>query len=1496
MPNLIPLAQNEAAYRGFSEATIRNIPGTAGGGLLTKTNLLSFGSAVGISLIEYLLRPGTEQVVNVGEVRLSIDPQWPSRRVFGRREVGGQVFFAGSRVYKDGNWRPNSGLPGGSVYVDRDAKDPSVGLLDVAAWVSEGALTELEGIRIRDEYIALKKTTISGVDYYTPVTVTGTAVPKYFGAFYVRKYFGVDQTDRELSSRYSRSRASNPDTEQSTVWDARRKDANHSWVCVTFVDTHRDVWNNFGDFTDISFLVKGQKVSDMTAPTDKTKSVYTDNVAAVQHWIECNLVEGQDYASVSHRHFQDAYNWAAITHDNEYELFSDLPDGVKRQATQGKRLTFYRDMPPKSKNGTLNIAIEEGFDLGEFRNICDTIRQGFTYESVSKLCVTTGQNLDMTGAVAIDPKDIISIRTEAQPRRQGSFNTLRARMVQSQAHGYQPIELEIGDDHSIERDGGKIPQNLGDLDGMTDYMEVARKMNSLVYRQRFNQIWRVTLLPHYKYLKALPDDPIFLNSRIAQVENHPTRIIAKEIDEDTGQVTLVLRYAPHNEFIDKQSLPPIEQPPGRAPLPHAITDLVFHGSPGTKFGFAHVSLEWDSPRYYKTTIVSWRPENGTWNAGIPVENDRTDTQRYSLDGVDFDVGSVYEFEVVNENGYGEKSIPYREKWTARSDTTAPPAPSGVVATGLVQGVHISRTEIDPAAVPDYSKTTASITYTPTGGTEKTENKEFLGTDAEWRFSDIGKNEKISLSIVVKDVDTAGNESTGVTVATTTESAVEIAGSFDNFPIGGRFGWNNYQQRTPAESPADPWDALSWYINDRMPPRPAVAGPPLTKALFEALGTSAGGSDLIVLNPGTIGGLNFTDFCDANSERAANFTFAKFTDTRVRAWISDDYWAIYRLRYMSFATHDRTIDGTISTIWFRPILVHSHFVTPPTFGSGTGQPTLYLDFQLSRGAKGEPGDRGLPGQRGLPGGRGERGLPGVDGDEWRFVIQDTATAGTPSITNKTDRTVDPGTPTGWKKFNSGDADLQIDNVLKPFRWEAASQKVNGRWSDWKIILLSVGGERVQAWFTFVARHKFVQWRRWKEYQITNNVESVTDYTDADVPIRVTGTEARAKALDALRWVDGTGPQSKTPPVPGKQFGNSSSITVPQKVIRGAREATTPSDTITTLSPLFNMDMRYRNNESEGWHLAPANDWNFGVIDAALAEAAGQRHFEEWCTHRYYDSETLGRYQDFVTPEFCRELDHEAFVPVGGLRGQALFHDATSTLWKFIELADIAGFTGTGGLWTQIRAEVTQLLADVATLKAAPAPVDPITIGFNMITYKSFRATVSGGGSGNYSIRYKRQTDNVWITLASQVANYFDVPQSPRTLEAGTTYDIQGSVGTLPFSATHTVTTENQTAPAPPTHLSGTRSGASLTVTWNEGTAGKGVTWDTVTNYRVIVTTQSGDQTIKNISGATTASFTIRSLVDQHFPYHVSVEAFNSIGRSRRTQRSIPVPSSGGGGEQ
>ena len=335
----------------------------------------------------------------------------------------------------------------------------------------------------------------------------------------------------------------------------------------------------------------------------------------------------------------------------------------------------------------------------------------------------------------------------------------------------------------------------------------------------------------------------------------------------------------------------------------------------------------------------------------------------------------------------------------------------------------------------------------------------------------------------------------------------------------------------------------------------------------------------------------------------------------------------------------------------------------------------------------------------------------------------------------------------------------------------------------------------------------------------------------------------------------------------------------------------------------MDMRYRNSESEGWHLAPANDWNFGVIDAALAEAAGQRHFEEWCTHRYYDSETLGRYQDFVTPEFCRELDHEAFVPVGGLSGQALFHDATSTLWKFIELADIAGFTGTGGLWTQIRAEVTQLLADVATLKAAPAPVAPITIAFSNITYKSFRATVSGGGTGHYALRYKKQTDTNWITLASQVASRFDVPQSPRTIDENTTYDVQAAVGDATFSPTHTTTTRSKTAPATPTHLSrrwsvvNTRTNeGNLTVSFRSGTDGKNVTWDSITSYTAQLRNESGTNVLyeQTLGGAQSAVTFIR--VGTTKVYSFRLTANNDVGSSTPAELTINPPSSGGGGDQ
>ena len=1482
-----------------TQVVTRNNAGSLLAGVVAKSNLLSFALIGGLSLAERWLRSRRDRTLQTRDFNLSIDPQWPSKRVFGRREVGGQVFFAGYSIYRGDKdrtkWTPPTALPGRNQFlpvtsgggIGTDEEDESTSLLDMAIWISEGTLTGLDGIRIGDQYIALQEQN----GFYTPVPdPPSTNSHAYNGGFYIRTHFGDSNTDNEISGRYSshaqaRGRES---WDESVLWDSRRKDDGHSWVAITFVDNNRNLWDRFNDFENIAFLVRGQQVSDMSDPTNKNALRYTDNVAAVQHWVECNLVEGQDYDSVSHRHFQDAYNWAAISHDNNFDIFFPDTNNELRQARQGQKNAFYRDMPNRSKNGTLNIQIDADFDVEEFREHCDTIRQGFTYEYADKLCITVGKNLDMTNAVVIDNEDIVSIRPEPQSNISASMNTLRARMEQSQAHGYQPVDIEISDPQSVRRDG-VITQNLGTLVGMTDYMEVVARMNSLVYRQRISQTWRVTVLPQRKYFSALPDSPILLNSLMGRLENHPCRIVAREVEHQTGQITFVLRYAPPNEFVSENYLPPIEYPPGRVPQPNVVTDITFIGRPGVKSGTAGLSIVWASPIYYKYATIAWREENKIWSDRKVVENNRSNSQTYSFDGVDFKVGTIYEFEVVNQNSYGQRSIPYRKKWTARSDTTAPPAPSGVVVTGLVQGVHISRTEIDPATVPDYAKTTATITYTPTGGTEKTENKEFVGTDAEWRFADIGKNDVISLSIVVKDVDTAGNESTGITVTTTTESAYELTNLFENLPIGARFTYNDYQQRTPVETPPDTWENGSWYYINNPPPTPSSIGPPPTRALFESFGVAGQGSDAIVLNPDDSGSLSLVDFADANSERRAprvgREQFPKFANTLVKIGTSDDYYGIAKIRTLRYTV----VDGNVYSIWFSAYWVHTHFVTPPTFGAGVGQPTLTFDFQLSRG------NRGPVGPRGNPGGRGIQGLPGEDGDEWRFVIQDTATAGTPTITNKTDRTVDPGVPTGWKKFNSGDADLKIDNILKPFRWEAASQKINGRWSDWQIILLSVGGEKVQAFFTFVPRHKFVQWRRWKSYQITNNVESVTDYTDADVPSSVTGTDARAKALDALKWIDGTGPQSKTPPVPGKQFGNSSTITVPQRVIKGVRESTTPVDTITTSSPLFIMDVRYRNSESDAWVVLPTNHWVFGVVTAVQAEQAGLRHFDEWCTHRYYDSETLGAFQDFTTPEFCRELDHEAFVPVGGTNGQVLFHGSTDTYWKKVEMADIEGFTGTGGQWTNLLARVLKAEQDIATLKSAPSPVDPISIGFSMITRTSFRATVSGGGSGNYQLRYKLHTLGTWNNLPSQVSNSFDVT---RFVVASRTYDVQALVGSGSWSPTHTVTTLNETVPGPVRNTRIVRVPQfplTFTVQWDVPTEGQGVTWDTITGYRAQGSYQSDFSVIDRTNNLFSSSRQITFSVTR-YPYYVRIEAQNSLGYSIPVDVTVNAPSSGGGGDQ
>ena len=790
--------------RGFGSGVVASqaaspaaSPAAAGSlfGFLSPMDLVSYGSLVGLHFLDKAIAGKEPIYYEHRRTNLQINPQWPSRRLFGRVEVSGNLLWAGRRLYP---WsgEQSSTNPVWSPIEELQSNIPSffnqrIVLLDRAIWLGEGTAEQIDYVRINGELVKLDRVVLNGVPYYTPVrerfryhsSVSSNIISPYYRKFYIREHFGVDRTDAELLARYSKQPDLDPDADLVQVefdasgnqkvgyWHEEKKDADQSWIAMTLIDDDSEFWDG-RNLSEMSFVMRGQRVTDMQNPSGGL--VWTDNASAVQHWIETHLVAGQDASSVSLRHFQEAYNWCAIQKHNDFEKYFELPDGSRREASQGEQAAFYRDMPAYSKNGTFNGIIEEGDDVDAVRDQFDEIRQGFRYPYAGRLCITVGKNLNFEHAVVIDNEDIVSIRPEPQPRQSESPNTLQARMASSQAHGYEGVDLEISDDHAVARDGRPIIRSMGTLYGQTDYMEVARRMTSMVYRQRFNQRFRVTLVPQEKYFFIRPDDPVYLNSQMARKERYRCRVMAMEI-ADNGQITLMLRYAPPNEYIDQPVLPPIEQISEGIPVPLAVTDVTVHGSPGTKSNTASVVLEWPSPDYYRQTNIRWREQNGEWTAGVVSANHRGSMQRQALE-YNFKIGTTYEFELVNQNRNGDLSAPYTETWVAQSDTEAPPPVSGLELTGVAGGLAGSRTPIDLESVPDYDRSEVRYRWTPTGETEQTRTEVVYGS--AWVHADlvpIGVVQAFHVSVV--DIDRAGNESVP---ATATASSIKAQG-LDGIP-------------------------------------------------------------------------------------------------------------------------------------------------------------------------------------------------------------------------------------------------------------------------------------------------------------------------------------------------------------------------------------------------------------------------------------------------------------------------------------------------------------------------------------------------------------------------------------------------------------------------------------------------------------------------------------------------------------------------------------------
>ena len=832
-----------------------------------------------------------------------------------------------------------------------------------------------------------------------------------------------------------------------------------------------------------------------------------------------------------------------------------------------------------------------------------------------------------------------------------------------------------------------------------------------------------------------------------------------------------------------------------------------------------------------------------------------DSRRYELADIEYDLKDNRTKFILQspDNAYADRfDVPPLEAVPLAIPEAYLPTPTGITATGLVRGVYLSRSESDLRDVPDYKHTLVDFTYTPTGGQEKTVTRSFSGTDHSFYFEDVGENDQIAFAMDIYDVAFSGKRSGKAEASATSESLSVLAGSFGNGSIGARFVYDDYRQTTPAESPPDQWDKSSWNIYNAAPPTPAVTGLPLTRTLFENMGRSGQGGDLFILNNLDKGDVSLSDFADDNSERGAGNTFPKFRNTLVKVGASENYWAIYRISYLQYATIDGTLGGKIYSLWFRPVLVYAHFAAPyPTFGDDAGEPTLTMDFQLSRGERGETGQPGATTEtlfRLLDANEKVEDIP-IPSNTRKYKEAPTPDDGNvsvrPSITPQKpilagiDRSVSgrpsPGdTPTadwgGWdswyviEEFGKDSKNIEFAFAGNTKKIAPIADNPDNRFIDGHIPTgfsknaLSISYDLLNPIyyvFGYIRRKTggtpFNRtWSDWSGgflmfaadivpqefYALAPRGYTIVEWMVWDAYSREDGIETVQPGVLSNTWI-----RSQVPPVPGAQYGNSPPL--PQRIIEGAVSADTPAGFIETTSKLFRLRVRFKMNESDDWNNedgVEAIPWAYGKPSAGLIAFADTiETYDVVCTQRAWIPEK-GAFGVLPPPQACGIVDKRASLPVGGSEGQVPILDADGNYYpKSLETTDVKGLE-------------PRL---VALEKAGNA--NAYAVEFSNVTLTAMTVKVtSGPTSGNYRLQYRESNTGGWVQKAAQASNTFVL--SP--LKANTTYEVQVVRGSGNWSVPFTHTTA-RTAPATAPRLTGDLTFGGIrsdgfVVDWNDAT--------------------------------------------------------------------------------
>lgn len=295
----------------------------------------------------------------------------------------------------------------------------------------------------------------------------------------------------------------------------------------------------FTSIPNFEFLIKGLKIKWPGQAVPK----WTDNAAALRYWWLTERRAVPDSA-INKAAFKAAYDYCGANIDNE------LPAE-----------TYGIEYPASSRRYTINGVVQASDDHAQVEAEMDFAWAGNVIEAGGQHYFRPGRDDNVGRPIPkIDHTDIISrLSIQPAPALSDRLNAATMRLAQSSVTQFQEAGVpEFVDEDGVDRDGGRLPKDLGVRAFVCCPSAAGRLLAVMVRRARAFKRYEIVITPgdDLQRLELMPSDLVMYNDGDLGIDNVRCVVVAKQQNADYS-LTLTLEQQLAGTHADSVVLPPL---------------------------------------------------------------------------------------------------------------------------------------------------------------------------------------------------------------------------------------------------------------------------------------------------------------------------------------------------------------------------------------------------------------------------------------------------------------------------------------------------------------------------------------------------------------------------------------------------------------------------------------------------------------------------------------------------------------------------------------------------------------------------------------------------------------------------------------------------------------------------------------------------------------------------------------------------------------------------